>query len=41
MREKKKGSVYSHNRVDWNIRAIAEKHGQKAAKELLREFKSK
>ena len=42
LREKKKSvNPISVNRVDWNIRAVAKKHGEKAAKELLRELRSR
>ena len=42
LREKKKGvSSVSVNRVDFNLRAVAAKHGEKAAKELAREFRSR
>jgi len=42
LREKKKGvSAIGANRVDWNIRAVAKKHGEKAARELQRELRSR
>ena len=42
LREKKKNvNAISDNRVNWNIRAVAEKHGKKAARELAREFRSR
>ena len=41
LREKKKKNAFSDNRVSWNLRAIAEKHGQKAAMEMARELRSK
>lgn len=41
LREKKKGNKYSDNRVDWNVREIRKKHGDQAAREIIREFKSK
>lgn len=41
LREKKKKVAESSNRVDFNIRAIEKNHGEKAAREMLREFNSK
>ena len=41
LREKKKGNAFSQNRVDFNLRAIAAKHGDKAAQEAAKEFGSK
>ncbi len=42
LREKKNGvNSISANRVDFNLRAVAKKHGEKAARELSREFKSR
>ena len=42
LREKNKGvSAIGANRVDWNIRAVAAKHGEKAARELQRELRSR
>lgn len=41
LREKHRPSAESANRVEYNIREIATKHGDKAAKEIIKEFKSK
>ena len=42
LREKKKGvSAIGANRVDWNVRAVRDKHGEQAARELQRELRSK
>jgi hypothetical protein len=43
LREKKKGTVDSvgANRIDFNLRAVAKKHGEKAARELARELRSR
>ena len=42
LREKKKSvNSISANRVDFNLRAVAAKHGEKAARELARELKSR
>ena len=42
LKEKRKGvSAVSANRVDFNLCAVAKKHGEKAAKELSRELRSK
>jgi hypothetical protein len=41
LREKRKGSPEGSNRLAWNIREIEKKHGQRAAREVEREFRSK
>ena len=41
LREKKKPSPYSTNRIDWNAREVEKKHGKKAVVELAKEFNSK
>ena len=41
LREKKRASREKDNRVNWNLKSIAEKHGVKAAREMEREFRSK
>ena len=41
LREKKKGSEISANRVNFNLKAVAEKHGERAARELARELRSR
>ena len=43
LREKKKRSVDATgvNRINFNLKAVAEKHGEKAARELARELRSR
>ena len=41
LREKHRPTSESANRVEYNLKAIAQKHGEKAAKEIIKEFKSK
>lgn len=41
LREKRKPTSESANRLKYNLKAIAEKHGIKAANEVLKEFHSK
>lgn len=40
LREKKNPNNCSTNRVEWNVREIAKNHGEKAAKEMAKEFNS-
>ena len=41
LREKKLASREKDNRVNWNLKAIADKHGSKAAHEMAKEYRSK
>lgn len=41
LREKKNPNKFSPARVEYNIKAIQSKHGDKAAKEIIREIQSK
>lgn len=41
LREKKNPVSESANRVEYNLREISKNHGDKAAKEMISEFKSK
>lgn len=41
LREKKYPNSCSQNRVDWNRREIEKRHGERAAKEMMKEFGSK
>lgn len=41
MREKRSPNVYTNNRVDYNLKAIEKSHGEKAAREITKEFNSK
>ena len=41
LREKKNPNVYSKNRLDYNLQAIAEKHGEKAVREMIKELRSR
>jgi hypothetical protein len=41
LREAKKPKAESQNRIEYNLRAIAAKHGDKAARELAREVDAK
>lgn len=41
LREKKNPTRESANRVDFNLRAVEKKHGEKAVNELARELNSK
>jgi len=41
LREKKNPNSCSENRVVWNVKEIAKNHGDKAAREMVREFNSK
>jgi len=41
LREKKNPNSASFNRMIYNLNAIKEKHGEKAAHELYKELKSK
>ena len=41
LREKKKIGGISSNRIEYNLKAIASKHGEKAAREMMRELLSK
>ena len=41
LREKRSPNIYTDNRLNYNINAIEKKHGQKAAKEIIREVTSK
>jgi len=42
LREAKKGvSALGANKIDWNLRAVAKKHGEQAARELAREMRSR
>lgn len=41
LREKKTPNSCTRNRLSWNLREISKKHGAKAARELMREYKSK
>ena len=42
LREKKKSvNAIGANKIDWNLRAVAKKHGEQAARELARELRSR
>lgn len=41
LREKKEPNAFTKNRIDYNLKAIAAKHGDKAANEAARELGSK
>ena len=41
LREKKNPNSSSANRVEYNLKAIQNKHGIKAAREVMREIQSK
>lgn len=41
LREKKNPNRTSDNRIKYNLKAVAQKHGTKAAMELLKEIRSK
>ena len=42
LKEKKKDvNSISANRIDFNLRAVAKKHGERAAREIARELKSR
>lgn len=41
LREKKSNSSTSENRKDFLIRSVAKVHGEKAARELVRELRSR
>jgi hypothetical protein len=42
LREVKKGvTALGANKIDWNLRAVAKKHGEQAARELARELRSR
>lgn len=38
LREKENPNAHSAARVDWNLRQIEKRHGQKAAREMVKEF---
>lgn len=41
LKEKENPNPYSNNRVNWNAREVEKKHGEKAVRELAKEFNSK
>lgn len=41
LREKKEPNAFTKNRIDYNLKAIEKKHGEKAAREIVRELNSK
>lgn len=41
LREKKAPNAASANRIEYNLKAIAKKHGEQAAREVAREVESK
>lgn len=41
LRDKDNSNPISENRKDFLIRSVAKKHGEKAARELIRELRSK
>ena len=41
LREKKSNTPQSANRLKYNLKAISQKHGLKAAHEVMKEFRSK
>lgn len=40
LKEAKKPNATTQNRVEFNLRAIADKHGEKAVREALKEYNS-
>lgn len=41
LREKKDPNTFSKNRVDYNLKAIERRHGERAASEVSKEINSK
>lgn len=41
LREKRNPNAYTANRNDFNLREIQAKHGDKAAKEMVKEYRSR
>lgn len=41
LREKRSPNAFTQNRVDFNLKAIEKTHGEKAAREAIKEFNSK